>query len=160
VTPLITSTTDALAGVTSTTTPAVTTAAQTLMTPVTGTGGQSAVGLQEIARSLQAGGASAAGAAALSAGLSSQSAAPGGDTPAPSVPMLPRLPVIPGGGPNGPAGSGGPGGTTSGPGGGNGGGAAQGGASAALRTLILLRLAHYAAAKPIWHSYLPEVPPA
>jgi hypothetical protein len=36
----------------------------------------------------------------------------------------------------------------------------QGGAFAAPRTLLLLRLARYAAAKPIWLTYLPEVPPA
>jgi hypothetical protein len=70
--------------------------------------------------------------------------------------MLPQLPVMPGGGPNGANGTSGPGGGTSGAGGGT----AQGGGAAALRTLILLRLAHYAAAKPIWLSYLPEVPPA
>ena len=39
----------------------------------------------------------------------------------------------------------------------------QGGAGAALialLTLVLLRLARRAAAKPIWRSFLPEVPPA
>jgi hypothetical protein len=38
-----------------------------------------------------------------------------------------------------------------------------GGVAAALLsllTLVLLRLARCAAAKPIWRSYLPEVPPA
>jgi hypothetical protein len=30
----------------------------------------------------------------------------------------------------------------------------------ALLTLVLLRLVRRAAAKPIWRSYLPEVPPA
>jgi GTPase involved in cell partitioning and DNA repair len=63
---------------------------------------------------------------------------------------------MPGGGPNGANGTGGPGGGN----GGNSGGAAQVGASAAQNTLIFLRLARYAAAKPIWLSYLPEVPPA
>src|SRR5262249_39229819 len=121
--------------------------------PVAGTGPQSDVGLWGIARSLQAGSASATGAAALSAGMSSQSAGIDGGAPVSSAPVLPRLPVMPGGGPNGANGTGGPGG-------GNGGGAAQACAGAALRTLVLLRLAHYAAAKPIWLSYLPEVPPA
>ena len=40
---------------------------------------------------------------------------------------------------------------------------ARGGVSASLiaqRTLILLRSARHAAAKPIWRAYLPEVPPA
>jgi len=35
-----------------------------------------------------------------------------------------------------------------------------GGALVSHRTLVLLRLARRAAAKPIWRSYLPEVPPA
>jgi hypothetical protein len=159
--PLITSVTGALAAVTgtttpvttSTTTPAVTTAAQTLTPLATGTGGKSAVGLWGIALSLLAGSASAAGAAALGAGLSWRPAGAGGGAPVSSAPVLPRLPVMPGGGPDGATGAGGPGG-------GNSGGGAQVRASAALRTQILLRLMHYAAAKPIWLSYLPEVPPA
>ena len=85
--------------------------------------------------------------------MPSQPAGTGYGTPASPAPILPRLPVLPSGGPNGTGG-------TSGPGGGNGGGAAQAGNSAALRTLISLRLAHAAAANPIWLSYLPEVPPA
>ncbi|HEX6523758.1 MAG TPA: hypothetical protein VF070_27720 [Streptosporangiaceae bacterium] len=66
---------------------------------------------------------------------------------------LPQLPTMPGGGPNGANG-------TAGPSGGNGGEAVRGGDFAAPRTLLLLRLTRYAAAKPIWLTYLPEVPPA
>ena len=56
-----------------------------------------------------------------------------------------------------PAGSG-PGGSA----GGNSGRAVSGGAAAliSLLTLVLLRLARRAAVKPVWRSYLPEVPPA
>ena len=47
--------------------------------------------------------------------------------------------------------------------GGSSGRGAQSGVAAALMallTLVLLRLARGAADKPIWRSYLPEVPPA
>jgi hypothetical protein len=37
---------------------------------------------------------------------------------------------------------------------------AAGAALIALLTLVLLRLVRRAAAKPIWRSFLPEVPPA
>jgi hypothetical protein len=69
----------------------------------------------------------------------------------------PQTPGVPGSGANGTSGSGGSTGGT------NSGGGVQGGVSVALithRTLVLLRLARRATAKPIWRSYLPEVPPA
>jgi hypothetical protein len=106
---------------------------------------------QKVARSLQAGSAAAgAAASALSASVSSAGA---GGTPVSSATALPRLPAMPGGDPNGANG-------TAGPSGGNGGEAVQGGAFTAPRTLLLLRLMRYAAAKPIWLTYLPGVPPA
>ena len=76
--------------------------------------------------------------------------------PVPPGSVFPRLPAMPGGGANGANG-------TSGSGSSIGGGRVQGGvgvALIALLTLVLLRLARRAAAKPVWRSYLPEVPPA
>ncbi len=99
----------------------------------------------------------AAAAAGLAQGLRSLSA-PLGDGSAPVSPSS-TLPRLPGGAGGGPTGSGAPGSTI----GGSSGGGLQAGLSDRLitqRTLVLLRLARRAAAKSIWRSYLPEVPPA
>jgi len=69
---------------------------------------------------------------------------------------LPQLPA-------GPGGSGAGGGSSDGGTGGHSGGGFQSGVGAgliSLLTLVLLRLVRRAAAKPIWRSCLPEVPPA
>jgi hypothetical protein len=68
------------------------------------------------------------------------------------------LPAVPGGA-NSTGGASGPDGGF----GANGGGGVPGGAGVALAvllTLVLLRLARRADVKPVWRSYLPEVPPA
>jgi hypothetical protein len=81
----------------------------------------------------------------------------GGGSPASSLSLLPRVPVAPGGGPGGaPGGAGGAGGF----GGGSANAGALGGVLAALTAVLVLLLMRRAAAKPIWRSYLPEVPPA
>ena len=100
--------------------------------------------------------AAAAGLGAYLTSLSASTGVPGTGAPMPPTSVLPRLPAGSDGGANGGSGSG------SGTGGPSGRGV-QGGVAAALiahHTLILLRLARCAAAKPIWRSYLPEVPPA
>ena len=83
--------------------------------------------------------------------------AAGGGSPVPSAPVPSRWPA----GPGGPGGGGsgrGPGGSA----GGNSGRGLSGGAAALISALMLmlLRLARRAAVKPVWRSYLPEVPPA
>jgi hypothetical protein len=87
--------------------------------------------------------------------LSWASGAGGGG--APMWPVLPRLPAVGGGnGGSGPAGVSGDGS------GGHSEGGIQGSDDALTthHTLVLLRLVRRAAAKPIWRSYLPQVPPA
>jgi hypothetical protein len=108
---------------------------------------------------LQAG--SAANATALSTGLRSPLAptagAGGGSMPTSTAPAPSRVPAGPGGSTSG---GGAPG---SGSGGSSSGRGLQSGVAAALMTLltlVLLRLARCAGARPIWRSYLPEVPPA
>ena len=84
----------------------------------------------------------------------------GGGSPASSLLPLPRVPIAPGGGLGGAPGGGG---GTGGFGGGSTNTGLLGGSLAALAAvlvLLLLLLMRRAAAKPIWRSYLPEVPPA
>jgi hypothetical protein len=105
--------------------------------------------------------ADAAAKAAPGAGLPSLPAAvvPGGGAPISSASALPRPSAGPGGDESGAGGSD----RSSGGSGGNSGRGIQGGVRIALSVLlilVLLRLARRAAAKPIWRSYLPEVPPA
>jgi hypothetical protein len=79
----------------------------------------------------------------------------GGGASVPTTSALPRLPAVPGGG----TGAGGSGSTIDG----TSGGGMQSGIGAALialLTLVLLRLARRAGAKPIWRAYRPEISPA
>ena len=112
---------------------------------------------------------SAAGAVAPRQAYSGhQVRSPDGSTGGGSGNSLPLAPVQAPGGPGGPGGGtpAGPGGTAGGDAaglGGGGGGVALGGACAAAlaaAALFLLRLERRAGSKPVWHSYLPEVPPA
>jgi hypothetical protein len=87
----------------------------------------------------------------------------GGASPSSSLSLLPRVPIAPGGGLGGSPGGGGVGGGVGGFGGGSPNAGVLGGVLAALTAalvLLLLLLMRRAAAKPIWRSYLPEVPPA
>jgi hypothetical protein len=129
------------------------------LSPATGSPSPFGPGIPGATSLLKAGGAwaaAAAGLAGLSSLLASAAAGSGAGMPMSPSPALPRLPAGSGGGANG--------GTS--PEGGVGGHGERGmqyGAGAALvahRTLVLLRLVRRAAAKAIWRSYLPEVPPA
>ena len=85
---------------------------------------------------------------------------PGHGAPVSPVPVSPPGPAGLGGGANSAGGGSGP---DSGGTGGHGGRNVPGGASDALsahRTVVLLRLIDGTGVKPVWRSYLPEVPPA
>ncbi len=156
--------TSALAPVTGVVTPAAPVAP--VLPTTTGALGQGATASNLLAFPVQAGRTSAAAAvtAEVTAGLVANSAPPTGmpghRAPVSPVPVSPPGPAGPAGGANSASGGSGP---DSGGTGGHGGRDVPGGAGDALsahRTVMLLGLIDGTGVKPVWRSYLPEVPPA